>query len=152
MAKGQKKCKICQVICGCRTLICPNGHSFEIKSSVLHRNIDNKTKPAVRLEKFKQKRKKPNLSPLEDWTSLVPGDIIRVSGGPIWIKANGEAEYIGYEGSYSVLSLDRDCIHATPVRCNDGGHCVIYMGPDKQMKSGSFMKKHIVILTKKANT
>lgn len=75
------------------------------------------------------KKPKPPKYLAVDWTKLVSGDKIKVSGGPYWESKEGEKVSIGHPGDFVVKSIDETGIHAYPID-NYGGHTYLYMGPD----------------------
>jgi hypothetical protein len=85
-----------------------------------------------------------------DWKELKKNDVIKViSGGPYWPAKNEESQPIplGYHGIFAVSRIDDEGIHAYPIKAKTEGHghCFIYLGPDKVMKSGTIMRKHNIV-------
>lgn len=77
-----------------------------------------------------------------DTTQLKPGDLIKVSGGPVWITEKGEEIKMGEEGKYRVVQVDEKVIRA--IELTDRLETVIYIGPEYQSKSGTLMRPHKV--------
>jgi len=150
MAKGHKVCKSCNKAVGPRTLVCSCGYKFVISNSKKEDRVGfaRPNKPD-KTKKFRKPKPINHKILIEDFTSLKHGDIIKcVGGGPIWIKQDGTVENLGYEGQFVVKSLEHDGIHAVGAKHNDKGHAFIFMGADKELKSGTIMKSHKIVLVK----
>jgi hypothetical protein len=85
-----------------------------------------------------------------DWKGLLPGDTIRVKGGPYFLRKNCERIPMGYRGKFKVSQLDKNGIHAYGNKKEgENSHCFIYMGPRVYNKeTGLYMKKHLIFKTK----
>ena len=152
MPKGTKICKVCGISTGPRAYICPNGHGFTIHGK--------KFPDCVVAEGIKELRTAPELKFRKqrnfttDWQKLLKGDVVRVSGGPIWMRPidNGGPLAMGYKGIFKVKHLDSSGIHAYPIKAkNEAGFCYIYCGPEKIMSTGTIMRPHDVVKVKAKN-
>lgn len=151
MSRGNKICSKCSTSNGVRALYCVScGTGFVIKDVkqpdlVSHNNINTKISPDIL-----QKRQQLATINMIDWQKLKRGELIKVTGGgPVWVNKNGESEPMGYHGIFIIKEVNSDGILACPTKNNKyNGSCYIYMGEDKVMKSGTFMKKHIIKLMK----
>lgn len=85
--------------------------------------------------KNKQKFKKIN------WVELLPGDKIKVKGGPYWISPSGKKISMGYKGNYSVVCLDTNGIMAYGIGKNSG-FCHIWMNGKSKNESGVIKIPH----------
>lgn len=99
----KKLCEKCKCENHPRVKICKCGNKFIFKNK----------------SKNKQKFKKIN------WKDLVPGDKIKVKGGPYWVGSSGKIS-MGYKGDYSVVGLDENGIIAYGIGKNSG-FCHIWM-------------------------
>lgn len=92
-------------------------------------NCGEKNHPRVKICKCGQKfvfkcKKREKYSNIE-WKDLKKGDIIKVSGGPVWINSVGVEILMGYKGKYQVSELDENGILAYGI--GSGGFCHIWM-------------------------
>lgn len=146
--KGQKLCKHCGTATGPRAYFCPNekcGKPFVIA----HQTQENAAKA-------KMTKKKARINRKVDWTTLKPGDKIKViaGSGPYFTKSNRETVPTGYSGYFQVDRLAKDGIHAYATTMEkqkkDGeqytGHCFIFMGPTRQTNFGSTLVAHKIRL------
>ena len=95
--------------------------------------------------KVKKKDAKDSKKLKIDWKDLQKGDMIKVSGGPSFIK-KGTLEEIpmGYNGLFSVHSVDENGIQAFG-RDKFSGFCHIWMnGEEENKKIGINKKPHSV--------
>jgi len=128
MPKGKKTCDKCGTLTGPRAYICPQCNSpfvFAIKS-----------------------KEKKNTRVIRDfnWKELQPGEIIKVTGGPYYVKS-GEFIPMGYRGKFKVVNVDKNGIVAYGER---GGYCHIYMGGDFQNPiTGVWKTKHRLLKLKR---
>jgi ribosomal protein L40E len=99
---------------------------------------------------FKVKRKKPKLSRIPDWSELKSGDMIKVSGGPVWIGADGNEIPMGYSGVYAVQSLDSNGILACGAD-RTSGFCHIWMGGEILSDMGILKRPHRVFKLKECS-
>jgi len=99
---------------------------------------------------FKVKKKGPRSSRVDDWRELVSGDSIKVSGGPVWVNAEGIESSIGYSGTFLVKSLDSNGILACGTLKNSG-HCHIWMGEEKLSFTGILKRPHKVFKLKQCS-
>lgn len=93
--------------------------------------------------KVKSKNKNKKISAVSDWKELVPGDYIKVSGGPVWINQEGAELSMGYSGVFSVISLDKNGILAHG-RDKNSGFCHIWMADELINNCGIHKKPHRV--------
>lgn len=96
---------------------------------------------------FKAKNRGPRTSRVNDWSSLVSGDQIKVSGGPVWVNPEGVERSMGYSGTFVVKSLDSNGIIACGIQKNSG-HCHIWMGEEKISSAGILKRPHKVFKLK----
>lgn len=131
MPKGCKSCSACGFCTGPRAYACPKCHA-----------------PFV----FKlQSKEKKNTKIIRDfdWKELMPGDRIKVTGGPYYMSKSQEFVPMGYRGRFVVQKLDDNGIIAYS---DKGGFCHIYMGPDFQNKeTGLWKVKHKLLKLKRKN-
>lgn len=108
MGRGHKTCKHCSATTGPRSLACPKcGKAFTFKNDA----------KVVQDKNF-------------EWTQLVKGDLIKVvSGSGPTYKGAVEVIAMGYRGIFRVSELDKNGIHAYPVKAHEAGHCFIVMKP-----------------------
>jgi hypothetical protein len=92
--------------------------------------------------KVEQKIAKFTRSKNCDLSEIKEGDLIKVSGGPVWITQKGEEVGLGEDGKFRVVSVTDRIIMA--VGLEDRLPTVIYVGPEYQSKSGTFMRPHKV--------
>jgi len=118
-----KTCEHCQERNGSRSLLC----------SKCKKPIGLKVEPKI----AKHTRSKEC-----DVSTLKPGDLIKVSGGPIWITADGQEIKMGEEGKFRVVQVEEKVIRA--IELTDRLATVIYIGPEYQSKSGTLMRPHKV--------
>lgn len=91
---------------------------------------------------FKVKSKNKNkVRSISDWKSLIPGDYIKASGGPVWISKDGTELPMGYSGIFSVISLDENGILACG-RDKTSGFCHIWMADEVVNNCGIHKKPH----------
>lgn len=74
---------------------------------------------------------------------LKNGDLISVSGGPVWITQAGEEIGLGEYGKFKVNKVVDNGIYATELE--DRVPTFIYTGHEYQSKSGTLMKPHKVL-------
>lgn len=91
---------------------------------------------------------------VDDWTTLQKGDIIKVSGGPYWLR-DGESEdkkvYMGESGKFRVSYIDLNSQAIFAYGLEEMGLHLIYMGPLKiSEETGTTFRAHKVILIKEA--
>jgi len=96
---------------------------------------------------FKVKKKAPRSFRLENWKELNPGDLIKVSGGPVWVNSDGSESSMGYSGTFVVKSLDSNGILSCGVQKNSG-FCHIWMGEEKLSETGILKRPHKVFRLK----
>lgn len=96
---------------------------------------------------FKVKKKIPKSCRVDDWRDLVFGDIIKVSGGPVWINSDGSESSMGYSGAFVVKSLDSNGILACGTQKNSG-FCHIWMGEEKLSDTGVLKRPHKIFRLK----
>jgi hypothetical protein len=130
MPRGQKTCEKCCSANGPRAKRCIKcGNTFAFKA--------------------KKKEHRTNKIVKVNWRELSKGDAIKVCGGPYFEK-DGEVTPMGYNGKFTVDSLDENGIRAFGCdgRC---GFCHIYMGVDHLNKdTGVWKVRHkIKKLTKR---
>jgi hypothetical protein len=118
------------LLVGPRTISCPGCDAFLIQKKV-------KQDKKIRVKKHKKKKYKQ----VDDWTSLIPGNIIRVRGGPYWPGKNGNCG-MGQKGVFKVVGLDTNGIHAHSVRSKYSGRCYIYMGKEVKSPHGTWLVSH----------
>jgi len=116
MAKGQKTCKHCDEINGCRAYQCkkcsepfPNKHG------------------RIRFSK----------SPIQNWRELKPDDCFRIVGGSGSYYEHpdtGERTYMSSRGKYKVNRVIRDGILVYGVGKHNTGCEFIYMGNENKSK------------------
>ena len=135
--QGIKNCPECDSQSGARKKHCKNcGYAFSFAHKIFKKQVGQSI----------------------DWTTLQKGDIIKVIGGsgPVMLINKEDKhgtvittkESLGYSGTYRVLYLGKDGIHAYPVKANESGHCYIYMG--KTFESENLVKTpHKIRLIKK---
>lgn len=99
---------------------------------------------------FKVKRKKPRLSRVQNWGELKSGDLIKVSGGPVWIGSDGDEIPMGYSGVYVVKSLDSNGILACGAQ-KTSGFCHIWMEEEKLSDMGILKRPHRVFKLKECS-
>jgi hypothetical protein len=92
---------------------------------------------------FKVKKKKPKQSSVCDWRSLISGDYIKASGGPVWLDKDSNEMPMGYSGTYSVVGLDENGILALG-KDKTCGFCHIWMGDETVSESGIIKRPHKV--------
>jgi hypothetical protein len=92
---------------------------------------------------FKAKSKKTKATSVSDWNSLLIGDYIKVSGGPVWIGQDGTELPMGYSGIFSVVSLDKNGILACG-RDKTSGFCHIWMAEELLNDCGIHKRPHKV--------
>lgn len=127
MPKGKKTCDKCGTLTGPRSYMCPNCNT-----------------PFSFAPKSKEKRNTKIIRNF-DWRELQPGEKIKATGGPYFVKGS-EFIPMGYRGRFSVVSLDKNGIVAYS---DKGGFCHIYMGRDKQCKETKVWKtKHRLVKLK----
>lgn len=91
---------------------------------------------------FKVKKKTSAVaSKMENWQALQPGDQIRVSGGPIWMGKDSIETPMGYNGTYSVIELDKNGILARGMD-RFSGFCHIWMAEEKVSDVGIVKRPH----------
>jgi len=90
---------------------------------------------------FKVKKKGPKSSRVDDWRSLISGDSIKVSGGPVWVNSDGSESSMGYSGTFVVKSLDSNGIIACGIQKNSG-FCHIWMGEEIISSTGILKRPH----------
>ena len=128
MPKGKKTCENCGTLTGPRAYMCPSCQT-----------------PFVFAAQSKE-RKTTRIIRNFDWRELQPGEKIKATGGPYYVKG-GEFIPMGYRGKFSVVSLDKNGIVAYSAK---GGYCHIYMGPDIQCPETKLWKtKHRLVKLKK---
>lgn len=91
---------------------------------------------------FKIKRKDiAKKEKISDWKELQKGDYIKVKGGPVFLDKEKNEIPMGYTGTFSVLSLDKNGIiaHGKDKSC---GFCHIWMGKEQVSYSGVIKKPH----------
>lgn len=132
MPRGLKICPKCGRQTGPRAKNCPNkkcGYKYTFKPSALRKPKGEKI----------------------DWRQLQRGDVIKIimGSGPYWISKYEKDEEgnplkipMGYYGKYTVKSIDKEGIHAYPLKAKGSGHCYIYMGKKKIGKSGTHIRSH----------
>lgn len=96
---------------------------------------------------FKAKKKEPRSSRVGDWKELASGDLVKVSGGPVWVNADGSESSMGYSGTFVVKSLDSNGIVACGVQKNSG-FCHIWMGEEKTSVTGVLKRPHKIFRLK----
>lgn len=128
MPKGCKTCSSCGYCTGPRAYACPKCHApFAFK-------VQTKEQKNTKIIK--------NIN----WKELMPGDRIKVNGGPYYMNRDQEFVPMGYRGKYTVQKLDNNGIVAYS---DKGGFCHIYMGPDIQCNETKIWKtKHRLIKLK----
>lgn len=130
MPKGKKTCDNCGTLTGPRAYMCPNCNtpfSFKVQS---------------------REKKNTKLIRNFNWRELEPGDKIKSTGGPYYVKGSDFIP-MGYRGKYTVVNIDQEGIVAYSSK---GGYCHIYMGPDKQCPETKVWKtKHKLIKLKIKN-
>lgn len=130
MPKGKKTCDNCGTLTGPRAYMCPNCNtpfSFKVQS---------------------REKKNTKLIRNFNWRELEPGDKIKSTGGPYYVKGSDFIP-MGYRGKYTVVNIDQEGIVAYSSK---GGYCHIYMGPDKQCPETKVWKtKHKLIKLKMKN-
>lgn len=150
-----KKCLSCGTDNGPRSLTCKKcNKEFGIKKEARESSKSNPTTPVSQDKPLKKKRgkawKPPKTKfPVEDWTTLQKGDIIKVSGGPYHEVRGAENISMGEHGKFRVSYLDipNQAIFAYGLK-KMGLH-FIYMGAPKIMKeTGTIYRAHKVILIK----
>lgn len=98
--------------------------------------------------KFLAKIKPKNNPKLDecDWRSLKPGDRIKtVQGtGPVYML-NGQVEYMGHFGIFTVHSLNKDGINVF----GDEGYAYIYMGKERKMITGTILRPYKIKMIRK---
>lgn len=129
MPKGKKTCSNCGTETGPRAYICgtcKTPFDFAMKTK--------RSKTTNFIKKF-------------DWSELVKGQTVRVTGGPYFITNEGEYIPMGYRGIYTVISTDRNGIVAANQK---DGFVHIYMGHDEQSPETKINKTaHKIILLEK---
>ena len=92
---------------------------------------------------FKIKKKKDRKEKISDWRELKTGDLIKVIGGPIFVDKEQNEIPMGYNGKFSVVSLDNNGIvaHGVDKTC---GFCHIWMGKEQTSPTGILRKPHKV--------
>ena len=108
MPKGYKSCEKCGKQTGPRAYMCPNCQTpfvFAVQS---------------------KERKTTKLIRNFDWRELQPGEKIRATGGPYFVKG-GEFIPMGYRGKFTVVGVDKNGVIGYSEK---GGYCHIYMGKD----------------------
>jgi ribosomal protein L40E len=90
---------------------------------------------------FKVRKKKPRSVQVQDWRDLKSGDLIKVSGGPVWIGGDGNETPMGYSGFYLVKELDSNGILACGTH-NSSGFCHIWMQGEKLSDIGILKRPH----------
>lgn len=75
-------------------------------------------------------------------SELEKDDLIKVSGGPVWITQKGDEISLGESGKFRVVTVDENVIWA--VGLEDRLPTCIYVGPEYESKSGSLMRPHKV--------
>jgi ribosomal protein L40E len=90
---------------------------------------------------FKVKRKKEKKEKISDWKELKQGDYIKVIGGPVFLDKQKNEIPMGYTGTFSVMSLDKNGIiaHGIDKSC---GFCHIWMGKAGMNSCGLLKKPH----------
>jgi len=77
-----------------------------------------------------------------DWTTLLPGDVIKcIGGGPYWKTKDAVKISFGYRGYFKVKILESTGIVAWGIRSGEA-FSFIYMGEDKLSRVGTFLRKH----------
>jgi adenine specific DNA methylase Mod len=134
MAKGKKRCPSCQAENSARSFKCVGcGYQFvkTIASSAIKKIKDKIIKKKYGFEKV-------------DWKNLVPGTIIKVSGGPYYI-AKEEKHLMGYVGTFKVMRVEEEGILATPIKAKESGMCFIYLGAKKSTSYGMVKRPHRIV-------
>lgn len=117
LKRGQKLCKGCNTINGVRSFNCKScGNAFVMKSG-----------PKVGVIK-KHKIKKFRKQLVEDYNTLLPGDLIKViqGSGPYHTDVEGVQHSIGPKGKFRVKSILPNGIMAAS---DYGAQEFLYMGP-----------------------
>lgn len=93
---------------------------------------------------FKVKKNKLNskVKVMDDWKSLIVGDYIKVSGGPVWIDKDNNETPMGYDGIYVVVGFDENGILALG-KDKSSGFCHIWMETE-QYRNGLLKRPHKV--------
>ena len=117
LKRGQKLCGKCNNVNGARAHVCK------------HCNNEFVSKPSTSNNKKVKKRKPKKYEEINDWTTLMAGDRIKVIGrsGTYYIGSDGERQYMSDAGIYTVQSQDSKGL---VVYSGDGGFGYIYMGPE----------------------
>lgn len=141
LKRGQKMCRNCNTINGVRSFTCKScGHAFVMKSSPKHGGI-KKTK----IKKFRKQ-------PVDDHTTLLPGDLIKVvqGTGPYHTDSEGVKHSIGNKGKYRVKSV---VSNGVMVSSDYGCQEFLYMGPVMQSPTVDTITRapHKVILLRREN-
>ena len=127
--RGKKKCPKCSVFVGVRTKVCLNcGHRFIFNP---------------------QPKNKIKTEEVIDWQTLKRGDRIRVfkGYGPVFPCQSGD-QWIGYYGTFFIDEVHDDGLLCRGGIKNNTGAAFIYMGPDKKLGSGTYLKSHKIELIK----
>lgn len=90
--------------------------------------------------KVKSKKNKEKLQEI-DWRTLLPGDHVKVAGGPYWVDSSGGKLPMGYKGSFSVVKLDENGIVAYGIGKNSG-FCHIWMRKKTKNNMGTIKIPH----------
>ena len=111
--RGQKICEKCGCVNGVRAYYCKEcDHPFKMK------------KPS------KSRRGRP----VKDWTTLEPGEYVRVVGrsGSYYIRSNGEKIYFTDAGIYNIRQVHEDGITVIGQGRQAHGYEFLYMGKEKK--------------------
>ena len=141
LKRGQKMCRNCNTINGVRSFNCKScNHAFVMKSGPKDGTFKKK-----KIKKFRKQM-------VEDYTTLLPGDIIKVvqGTGPYHTDHEGVKHSIGNKGKYRVKSILSNGVMV----CSDYG-CqeFLYMGPVMPSPTVDTVTRapHKVILLKRAD-
>jgi len=99
---------------------------------------------------------KINIKLIEDWTTLIKGDIIKsiTGSGPYYLFTNDkdilEIQRMGSYGIFKVVRLEESGILGRAMTKNKYGTEFIYMGEDKLGNTGRHMGAHKLQLIQKA--
>lgn len=99
---------------------------------------------------FKVRKKGTKSTRVQDWRELNPGDLIKVSGGPVWVNADGSETSMGYSGAFVVKSLDSNGIVACGTQ-KTSGFCHIWMGEETISSTGILKRPHKVLRLKQCS-
>ena len=79
-----------------------------------------------------------------DWTTLVPGDVIKcIGGGPYWLTKDSVKISFGYRGKFKINHVMPTGILAWGIQSGEGCS-FIYMGDDAISKAGTRLHKHTI--------